>query len=231
MFATWEGLSKSRAFSNGSNGGIVSIRVLVAVPGRLSSAALAALLAREDDLDVVADCARKEDLLPLATECAADVILLDTNLSGPDASGPDADDLIAGLRTGVPLARVLALVDTRRAGRLSRAIPQAEPRIGFVSADASAVTLVEGIRRVASGEPFLDSPLAFAALAARNSPLTAREHEVLRIAAEGVRVREIATRLFLAQGTVRNYLSRIIVKTGARSRLEAISIAEDAGWL
>jgi two-component system response regulator DesR len=204
----------------------MSIRVLLAVPSRLSAAALAALLTQENDLDVVADCAQQEHLPGLAAQHVADVILLGTDLGGPDPS-----DLIAMLRTGVPHSRVLALVDSRHTGRMCRAIPWAASSVGFVSADATATTLLDGIRRVAAGEPFLDSPLALAALAAKDSPLTRREREVLRIAAEGMRVRDIADRLYLAQGTVRNHLSRIILKTGARSRIEAIKIAENAGWL
>ncbi|MFD0890632.1 response regulator transcription factor, partial [Streptosporangium algeriense] len=91
--------------------------------------------------------------------------------------------------------------------------------------------LAECVRRVAAGERVIDAELAVAALHARENPLTARELEVLKVAAEGEPVNEIAKRLFLSGGTVRNYLSRILAKMGARTRVEAVTIAQEAGWL
>jgi two-component system response regulator DesR len=91
--------------------------------------------------------------------------------------------------------------------------------------------VVEAIRRVARGDAVLDPQLAVAVLTAAENPLTTREREILAIVAEGAPVKEIANRLYLATGTVRNNLSRILAKTGARNRLEAYQIAQEAGWL
>lgn len=97
--------------------------------------------------------------------------------------------------------------------------------------DAPSADLAQAIRRVAAGERVVDPDLAVAAIGARESPLTEREVEVLRLAGEGDELKEIAARLHLARGTVRNYLGAIVTKLDARNRLDAVRIATEAGWL
>jgi two-component system response regulator DesR len=102
---------------------------------------------------------------------------------------------------------------------------------GFVVKDADPEKITDAIRRVAAGQKALDPDLAFSTLNSPASPLTQREADVLRLAAQGEPAMEIAGRLYLSVGTVRNYMSRVIGKTGARNRIDAIRIAEGAGWL
>ncbi|MEU8664554.1 response regulator transcription factor, partial [Actinoplanes philippinensis] len=102
---------------------------------------------------------------------------------------------------------------------------------GVVGTQAAPHELVRAIRQVSRGERVIDARLAVAMVAARPSPLSAREADVLRIAGSGVPSAEVAATLHLTAGTVRNYMSVILRKTGARNRLEAVRVAENAGWL
>jgi two-component system response regulator DesR len=124
---------------------------------------------------------------------------------------------------------MVALTAARPAG-LVRSLFTADV-LGVVDRNASAARLLEAIRGVARGEPVVDVHLAIAALAAKPSPLTPRELDVLRVAAEGASGPEIAKQLNLSPGTVRNYLSKVINKTGARTMTDAVRIARDSGWI
>jgi two-component system response regulator DesR len=104
------------------------------------------------------------------------------------------------------------------------------PTVGLLDENVPPARVVEGVRRLAGGEQVVDADFVVAALRA-GSPLTPRELAVLRHAAEGLPIEEIAVKLSLSPGTVRNHLSRIMTKTGARTRIEAIGIARDAGWI
>jgi two-component system response regulator DesR len=116
-----------------------------------------------------------------------------------------------------------------RAGYLRRAMEAGAA--GFVVKDAPPEALADAIRRVMRGERVVDQGLAAIALAAGESPLTARERDVLAVARSGASVAEIAAKLFLSEGTVRNYLSTAIAKTAARNRIDALRIADERGWL
>jgi two-component system response regulator DesR len=102
---------------------------------------------------------------------------------------------------------------------------------GFLVKDAPVEQLADAIRRVAAGERIVDPALAAATIAHGTSPLTARERDVLAVARSSTTVAEIADRLFLSEGTVRNYLSSAIAKAGARNRTGAVRTAENNGWL
>ena len=117
----------------------------------------------------------------------------------------------------------------RRPGDLRRAV--AAGVMGYLLIDAPPEDLADAVRRVAQGERVIDAELAFAALETAERPLTERELDVLRLAAKGASSAEIANHLFLSVRTVRNHMSRIIGKIGARNRVDAIRIADDAGWL
>lgn len=200
------------------------IRVLIAEDQAMVRGALASLLQLEGDLDVVAQVARGDEVLTATRDAAPDVALLDIEMPGGDgltAAGQLADAL--------PDVRVVILTTFGRPGYLRRAMESGAR--GFVLKDAPASELATAIRRVMAGERVLDPALAAAALAEGESPLTPRETEVLGAARGGAPVADLAGRLHLSAGTVRNYLSSAMQKLGAHSRAEAVRVAEDKGWL
>ncbi|MGF1431008.1 response regulator [Kitasatospora sp. LaBMicrA B282] len=202
----------------------MTIRLLLADDQELIRTALCALLGLEDDFEVVAAVGRGDQVVEAAQERRPDVALLDIEMPGLDGLAA-----AAVLRTVVPDCRVVILTTFGRAGYLRRAM--AAGAVGFVVKDAPAEALAEAIRRVVRGERVVDPALAAATLAAGDSPLTARERDVLNATRSGAGVAEIAGRLFLSEGTVRNYLSAAIAKTATRNRLEALRVADERGWL
>jgi two-component system response regulator DesR len=200
------------------------VRVLVAQRGHLMLCALTHMLQAEGDVQVVGEVSETTEVSAAIDRCRPEVTVL-------DAAMPKADELIASLYESLTGSRLLVLIDAGRTGLLGRSLPRGTPRVGFISTDATPDTLVEAIRRTARGEPFVDPELAVAALTARDNPLTARERDVLELAASGEPNIQIAQKLFIANGTVRNYMSRAIAKTGGRNKIEAIKIAQAAGWL
>lgn len=200
------------------------IRVLIAEDAHLIRGALVALLSLEHDMEVVADIERGDEVLAAAMRTRPDVALLDIDLPGVDGLCV-ADQLHAN----VPDCKALVVTGLSQPGHLLRAL-QVHVR-GFMLKDAPADKLADAIRRVAAGERVLDPDLVAAALETGSSPLTPREADVLRTAETGVSTEEIAATLFLSSATVRNYLSNAIAKLAARSRIDAIRIAREAGWL
>lgn len=186
---------------------------------------LTALLVREGDFRVVARPMRLEDVWPAVRRRRPDVILLDAELPG----SPTVCEVCSQLCERRPEVKVLILVE-RWAATLA-ALTRLTPQTGFLTVDASPAQLVDGLRRIVDGKPVLDLELAVAALSAVDNPLTDREQEVLLKSVDGAPTKAIAAELFLSTGTVRNYLSRAISKTGARSRIEAVRIARDEGWI
>jgi two-component system response regulator DesR len=200
------------------------IRVLLAEDQGMVREALATLLGLEHDIEVVAQVGRGDEVVPAALEARPDVALLDIEMPGADGL-----TAAAALRRALPACRTLILTTFGRPGYLRRAMNQGAS--GFLVKDAPASELAAAIRRAAAGQRMVDPGLAAAALAEGASPLSEREREVLAAAAEGATVADIATRLYLSEGTVRNYLSAAIRKTGARNRAEAGRVAEEKGWL
>ncbi|MER5620061.1 response regulator transcription factor [Streptosporangium sp. NPDC002544] len=196
------------------------IRVLIADDQDLVRGGLAALLALEDGIEVVAEVGRGDLVESAVAEHDPDVVLLDIEM--PGLSGLDVAERLRG-------HRVIIVTTFGRPGYLSRALKAGVA--GFVVKDAPVTELTAAIRRVITGERVIDPRLAVSALTMGTSPLTQREAEVLRAAADGSTVADIARRLFLTEGTVRNYLSSAIGKTGARNRVEAARVAESRGWL
>ncbi|MFC0037314.1 response regulator transcription factor [Actinomadura rayongensis] len=202
----------------------MTVRLLLADDQEMIRTALAALLDLEDDFSVVAAVGRGDEVLGAVREHRPDVALLDIEMPGMDGL------TVAGvLRDQVPGCRVVILTTFGRAGYLRRAMEAGA--VGFVVKDAPAEALADAVRRVVNGERVVDPVLAAATLAAGESPLTAREGDVLRVARTGASVAEIAGRLFLSEGTVRNYLSAAIAKTATRNRVEAARVADERGWL
>jgi two-component system response regulator DesR len=200
------------------------IRILIAEDQGMVRGALAALLAFEPDLEVVAQVPSGDDVLPAARETRPDVALLDIEMPGMDGIAA-----AAALRREVPETTPLILTTFGRPAYLRRAMEAGAA--GFLVKDAPSERLANAIRRAASGERVVDPELAAAALADGVSPFTPREREVLAASANGAPIAEIAERLYLSEGTVRNYLSAAIGKTGARNRIEAVRIARGKGWM
>ncbi|MBM7808155.1 two-component system response regulator DesR [Geodermatophilus bullaregiensis] len=200
------------------------IRVLVAEDQSMVRGALRALLELEEDITVVAEVGRGDEVLAAAREHSPDVALLDIEMPGADGLEA-ARELAAEL----PAVRAVVLTTFGRPGFLRRAMEVGAA--GFLVKDAPVADLARSIRAVVAGERVIDRELAAAALAIGATPLSAREADVLREAADGATVADIARRLFLSEGTVRNYLSSAIGKTGARTRVEAARVAADKGWL
>ena len=202
----------------------MTIRVLLAEDQTLVRGALRALLDLEPDIEVVAEVGRGDEVLAAARAAAPDVALLDIEMPGRDGIEA-ARELAAEL----PAVRAVVLTTFGRPGFLRRAMEVGAA--GFLVKDSPVAELARAIRAVVDGERVIDRDLAAAALALGATPLSGREADVLRAAAGGATVADIAGRLFLSEGTVRNYLSSAIGKTGARTRVEAARVAEEKGWL
>lgn len=200
------------------------IRLLLAEDQSMVREALAALLGLEPDIEVVAQVARGDEVLAAAREHGIDVALLDIEM--PGMTGIEAT---AELRRELPAVKVVVVTTFGRPGYLRRAMESGAD--AFLVKDAPASQLAEAVRKVLAGERVIDPTLAAVALADGASPLTARERDVLRTAADGSTNAEIAAGLHLSQGTVRNYLSTAIQKMAARNRAEAVRMAREKGWL
>lgn len=186
--------------------------------------ALVALIELEPDLQVVAAVERGDQILPAALEHHPDVAIIDIDL--PVIDGISASEEV---HEALPLCRILILTNLGRAGTLRRAL--AAHVSGYMLKDAPPEQLATAIRNVAAGSRVIDPQLAVSTWEGGQNPLSTREHEVLRRAAEGSNPTEIAQAMHLSVGTVRNYLTTIVTKLGARNRVDAIKSAYDAGWL
>jgi two-component system, NarL family, response regulator DesR len=200
------------------------IDVLIVENRNLIRGGLVALLSGHPDMEVVAALESADKALPAALELQPDVVLL-----GAGMEDPTGFDVAASLHDELHSCAIVIMANQRRPGDLRRAV--AAGVMGYLLIDTPPDDLAEAVRRVAQGERVIDSELAFAALHSVECPLTEREMDVLRLAAQGASAAEIAGHLFLSVRTVRNHLSRIIGKIGARNRVDAIRIAKDAGWL
>jgi len=198
--------------------------VLLAENQDLVRGALAALLSLEPDIDIVAQVDTGSDVLDQALEHRPDVALMDIEMPGKDGI-----EAAAELHRNFPECRVLMLTTFGRPGLMRRAM--AAGAAGFMLKDARAEDLAVAIRRTAAGERIVDPHLAAQALSEGESPLSSREAEVLAASSDGSSVTEVATRLHLSEGTVRNYLSAVIQKLSARNRADAARIAKVKGWL
>jgi two-component system response regulator DesR len=199
-------------------------RILIAEDQGMVRGALATLLQLEPDMEVVAQVGRGDAVVDAARESQPDGALLDIEMPGLDGLSA-----AAMLHRSFPSCVVLILTTFARPGYLRRAMEAGAA--GFVVKDGPAEALADAIRRAMAGERVIDPALAAAALSAGPNPLSTREREVLAAAVDGSAIVDIAARLFLSEGTVRNYLSSAIQKTGARNRIEAVRWAEERGWL
>lgn len=200
------------------------IKVLIAEDMHMVRGALVALLNMESDIEVVAEVSSGNDIMPAVKTHQPDVAVIDIDLPGKDGLTAATE-----IHENQPSCRTLILTSLGRPGTLRRALAA---RVGgFLLKDAPADKLANAIRGVSVGRRVVDGDLALAAWDSADCPLTGREVEVLRMAADGSDAVDIAAALFLSTGTVRNYLTTIVNKLNARNRVDAIRIARDAGWL
>jgi two-component system response regulator DesR len=202
----------------------MTIKIMIAEDQAMVRQALVALLGLEPDIEVVAQAATGDEALAMAVKHQPDVAVLDIEMPGPSGI-----DVARQLRQDGFGGQVVIVTTFGRPGYLRAAM--AAGASGFLLKDAPAVQLAQAIRRVVAGERVVDPALAAAALADGESPLTARETDVLAAAASHDAISEIASRLHLSPGTVRNHLSAAMQKLGARNRAEAVQMAQSKGWL
>lgn len=200
------------------------IRVMLAEDMHMVRGALVALLNLEHDIEVVAEVASGNEIMPAARRCLPDVAIIDIDLPGKDGLTAAAE-----LHENLPDCRTLIVTSLGRPGTLRQAL--SAKVAGFILKDAPAEKLANAIREVAAGRRVVDGDLAFTAWESTDCPLTQREVEILRMAATGADVVDVAAKLFLSAGTVRNYLTTIVTKLSARNRVDAIRLAQEAGWL
>ncbi len=200
------------------------IRILLADDQALVRGALSALLELEPDLTVVCEVGRGDEVVEQARRTTPDVALLDVEMPGLDGLSAAAQ-----LRRALPACKVLIVTTFGRPGYLRKALEAGAS--GFVVKDTPARQLADAVRRAHAGLRVVDPTLAVESLTAGASPLTQRETEVLLAARDGGTVADMALALHLSEGTVRNHLSAAIGKTGARTRAEAVRLAEENGWL
>jgi two-component system, NarL family, response regulator DesR len=200
------------------------IRVLVAEDEELIREALVGLLERESDIDVVATAADGRQAIDRALAHRPDVAVVDLQMPVVDGIG-----VITELGRVLPACAGVILTGHGRPHVLRQALSSGAR--GFLAKGAPGTALADVVRRVHEGYRYVDPVLAADALTAPPSPLTPREGEVLSIAREDRPIREVARRVFLSQGTVRNYLAAATQKLGAGSRAEAYHIARENGWI
>ncbi|MGW2817254.1 response regulator transcription factor [Streptomyces sp. NPDC001415] len=202
----------------------MTIRILLAEDMNMVRGALVALLDLEDDFQVVCELEHGDRIVAAALEHRPDVAVIDVGLPGTDGL-----TAAARLRERLPECAVLILTSLGRPGTLRRALTAQVS--GYLLKDAPPQELAAAVRDVAAGRRVIDSQLALSVWNSTESPLTARETEVLQLTAEGLKPTEVARRLGLSLGTVRNYLTTVVTKLKARNRVDAIKIARDADWL
>lgn len=201
-----------------------TIRLVIADDQALVRGALAALLELEADLEVCGVAANGVQAVQLVAQLRPDVCLMDIQM--PDMDGIEATQRV---RTAHPETKVLIVTTFARPGYLRSALDAGAS--GFIAKDTPAEQLADAVRRVHAGLRVLDPALAEESLFEGSNPLSDRERQVLRLAADGRAATAIASEVFLSAGTVRNLLSAAIGKTDAANRAQAVRIAQDKGWI
>jgi two-component system response regulator DesR len=200
------------------------VRVLLATDLGLLRCALASMLSEQGDMTVVATVECGDEVVRTALRNRPDVVVIEVGVSW---AGNLAT--IRELRSRLPACQIVALTAAKPAGVVRRLL--ATDVKGAIDKNAPPRRLLDAIRSAAAGQLVIDASLAMAALTAESNPLTPREVDVVRLAAEGRSGPEIAKHLYLSPGTVRNYVSSVIGKTRARTKVDAIRIARDFGWV
>ncbi|PNE37332.1 MULTISPECIES: response regulator transcription factor [Streptomyces] len=200
------------------------IRILLADDEHLIRGAFAALLALEEDLDIVAEAATGPEAVTMALRHKPDVAVLDLQMPGKDGVA-----VVEELTKSLPDCKTMIVTSHGLPGPLKRALTHGVK--GFVLKTVSAHQLATIIRTVNAGNRYIDPILAADAISAGASPLSAREADILSLATDGAPIEEVAERAALAPGTVRNYLSSATTKLGAENRHAAVHLAQQRGWI
>ncbi|OWR26690.1 DNA-binding response regulator [Saccharibacillus sp. O23] len=199
------------------------IRIIIAEDQRLLRGAMASLLGLEDDIEVVGEAGDGEEALQSIERLRPDVCLMDIEM--PKLSGLDVAERLSAAGSS---CKIVILTTFARPGYFERGVKAGIQ--GYLLKDEPAEKLAESIRRVMQGHREVSPELVFGSLREEN-PLTAREQEILRLAAGGRSANEIAETLHLSYGTVRNYISETLGKLAVKSRIEAVKLAEEKGWI
>ena len=202
----------------------MTTRILLAEDIKLVAEAFEALLSVEPEFEVVARVARGDDLVTSATRLFPDVILADIDM--PGMTGIEATRM---LRDQGYRGRIILLTALPGSGHLHAAM--AAGADGYLLKSITAPSLINAIRAVCNGQSAIDPNVAAVAMRKGPSPLNDRETEILRLVADGSSTAQIASRLYLSKGTVRNYLSTAMSKLDADSRTAAVTRAREEGWL
>jgi two-component system response regulator DesR len=199
------------------------IKVLIVEDQRMLRTALSALLALEDDIDVVGTAGDGLEGMELTRQLQPDIVIADIEM--PNKTGLELADWIRQKKLAT---RVIIVTTFARSGYLRRALDAGVS--GYLLKDSPGDVLPNAIRTVYNGGRTIDPELAAQAWS-ESDPLTDRERQVLRLSAAGQTNAQIAAELNLNEGTVRNYVSEAISKLGANNRIDAARIAKDKGWL
>lgn len=201
------------------------LKILLAEDVHMVRGALVALLELQPDFEVVAQLERGDDIVQTALDTLPDVAIIDISLPGMDGLSAAVQ-----LREQLPSCTTLILTGTGEPGALQRCLRAGVA--GLMLKCAPAESLANAVRDVAAGRRVVDPQVATATLDDSGAaPLSSREVEVLQLTADGYSVEDITTTLYLSAGTVRNYLTSIVTKLNARTRVDAVRIARDAGWI
>lgn len=199
------------------------IKVLVVEDQGLVRGAISALLGLDLQIKVVAQAQDGLEGLKALAEHNVDIVLSDIEM--PNMTGLELAEQVV---EKFPNSKVVIMTTFSRAGYIRRAMAMGVK--GFVLKEAPSEYLVNTLKKVMLGQKVIDPELAMSALEDRD-PLTEKERKALRFASEGLKTAEIADKLFLSEGTIRNYLSEAIAKLNATNRVDAARIAKQKGWL
>lgn len=199
------------------------IKVLVVEDQGLVRGAISALLGLDVQIEVIAQAQDGLEGLKVLQEHEVDIVLTDIEM--PNMTGLELAEQVI---RDYPNSKVVIMTTFSRAGYIRRAMSMGVK--GFVLKEAPSEYLVNTLKKVMVGQKVIDPELAMSALE-DNDPLTEKERKALRFASEGLKTIEIAQKLFLSEGTIRNYLSEAIAKLNATNRVDAARIAKQKGWL
>jgi len=199
------------------------IKVLVVEDQAMIRGAICALLSLEDNIDVVAQAENGKQAKTLMAQHTIDIVLTDIEM--PEVTGIELAEFIADYNADI---KTIIMTTFSKVGYIKRSL-QAGVK-GFILKEAPSEELVDTVNQVYNGRKVIDPELAISALG-DNDPLSDKERKALRLASEGLKTGEIANKLFLSEGTIRNYLSECIAKLNASNRVDAARIAKQKGWL
>lgn len=198
-------------------------KILIAEDQAMVRGALSALLSLEDEIEVIAEAANGQEALTLAEQNDIDIVLTDIEM--PLMTGIELAEKLSVIK---PELKIIIMTTFSRAGYIKRALKCGV--MGFILKEADSDELVAAVKNVSEGKKVFNAELALTALD-DNDPLSDKERKALKLASDGLKTAEIADKLFLSQGTIRNYLSEAIAKLNATNRVDAARIARQKGWL